>query len=277
MIMQLALRSYVSAASVAVLGAGLIYVTPVAAPQIAQRAVQLAAAEGLSDLAGPLDAVVSSLGGLSGELSGVLPSLGYLSGTLADAASSQATLELLDPVFWQEFFNALLNPNVGESAWLMLTGALEQLPVVGPLLEGFGLFVVFPVSLLLAYGWSLISEALGIPPYAAAAEGLGTGLQGVYDAAVAGVIDPALPAGVSTALTDITSVFSDVAGALDPTALVQDVTTVLDPSALTSVLDLTPIADMGTVVDPGGFADIGASLSIGTIPDLGGILTSLIP
>jgi hypothetical protein len=276
MIMQLALRPYVSAASVAVLGAGLIYVTPVAAPHIAQRAVQLAAAETLSDVVGSLETGINSLGGLSGELSGLLPTLGDLSGTFADAASSQATLELLDPVFWQEFWNALLNPNVGESAWLMLTGALEQLPVIGPLLEGFGLFVVFPVSLLLAYGWSLISEALGIPPYAAAAaEGLGTGLQGVYDAAVAGVIDPALPAGVSTALTDITSVFSDVAGALDPTALVQDVT--MDPSALTSVLDLTPIADMGTVVDPGGFADIGASLSIGTIPDLGGILTSLIP
>ena len=246
--MQPALRPNVSAASVAVLGAGLIYVTPVAAPHIAQQAVQLAAAEGLSDLAGPVDAVVSSLGGLNGELSGVLPSLGDLSGTLADAASSLAGLDsaqylLLDPAFWQEFWNALLDPNAGESAWLMLTGATEQLPVVGPLLEGFGLFVVFPVSLLLAYGWSLISEALGIPPYAAAAEGL----------------------------------FSDATGLLDPTTLVQDVTTALDPSALTSVVDLNPIADIGAVFDPAGFGDLGASLSIGTIPDLGGILTSLIP
>jgi len=275
--MQLALHPYVRAASVAVLGAGLIHVTPVVAPHIEQHAVELAAAETLSDLVGSIDAGVNSLGGLSAELSGVLPSLGDLSGTFADAASSQDTLELLDPVFWQEFLYALLNPNVGESPELLLVGALEQLPVIGPLLEGFGLFVVFPVSLLLLYGWSLISEALGIPPYAAAAEGLGTGLQGVYDAAVAGVIDPALPAGVSTALTDVTSVFSDIGGALDPPALVQDVSTALDPSVLTSILDVSPIADMATVVDPTGFADLGASLSIGTIPDLGGILTGLIP
>jgi len=275
--MQLALHPYVRAASVAVLGAGLIHVTPVVAPHIEQHAVELAAAETLSDLVGSIDAGVNSLGGLSAELSGVLPSLGDLSGTFADAASSQDTLELLDPVFWQEFLYALLNPNVGESPELLLVGALEQLPVIGPLLEGFGLFVVFPVSLLLLYGWSLISEALGIPPYAAAAEGLGTGLQGVYDAAVAGVIDPALPAGVSTALTDVTSVFSDIGGALDPPALVQDVSTALDPSVLTSILDISPIADMATVVDPTGFADLGASLSIGTIPDLGGILTGLIP
>jgi hypothetical protein len=275
--MQLALHPYVRAASVAVLGAGLIHVTPVVAPHIEQHAVELAAAETLSELVGSIDAGVNSLGGLSAELSGVLPSLGDLSGTFADAASSQDTLELLDPVFWQEFLYALLNPNVGESPELLLVGALEQLPVIGPLLEGFGLFVVFPVSLLLLYGWSLISEALGIPPYAAAAEGLGTGLQGVYDAAVAGVIDPALPAGVSTALTDVTSVFSDIGGALDPPALVQDVSTALDPSVLTSILDVSPIADMATVVDPTGFADLGASLSIGTIPDLGGILTGLIP
>jgi len=275
--MQLALHPYVRAASVAVLGAGLIHVTPVVAPHIEQHAVELAAAETLSELVASIDAGVNSLGGLSAELSGVLPSLGDLSGTFADAASSQDTLELLDPVFWQEFLYALLNPNVGESPELLLVGALEQLPVIGPLLEGFGLFVVFPVSLLLLYGWSLISEALGIPPYAAAAEGLGTGLQGVYDAAVAGVIDPALPAEVSTALTDVTSVFSDIGGALDPPALVQDVSTALDPSVLTSILDVSPIADMATVVDPTGFADLGASLSIGTIPDLGGILTGLIP
>jgi hypothetical protein len=80
MIMQLALRPYATA-GVAVLGAGLIYVTPVTAPHIEQRAVDLAAAETLSDLVGPIDAVVSSLGGLSGELSGVLPRLGDLSGT----------------------------------------------------------------------------------------------------------------------------------------------------------------------------------------------------
>jgi hypothetical protein len=277
MIMQLALRPYVAVAAVAVVGAGLINVTPVAAPHIAQRAVHLAAAEPLSDLVGPIDAVVNSLGGLSGELSGVLPSLGDLGGTSADGASSLAGLELLDPEFWQQFWNALLDPNAGESPGLLLTGALEQLPVIGPILESFGLFVVFPAALLLGSIWEEISQALGLGPYAAAAEGFGTGLQGAYDAALAGVIDPALPAGVSTALGDITPLFSDAAGVLDPTTLVQDVSTALDPSALTSILDLNPIADIGTVVDPAGIADIGTLVDANTIADLGGMLTSLIP
>ncbi len=250
--MQLALRPYVTVAAVAVVGAGLIHVTPVATPHIVQRAVHLAAAEPLSDLVGPIDAVINSLGGLSGELSGVLPSLGDPSGTFAAAASSVAGLELLDPAFWQQFWNALLDPNAGESPVLLLTGALEQLPVIGPLMQGFGLFVIFPVALLLGSVWAEISQALGLGPYAAAADGLGTGLQGAYDAALAGVIDPALPGGISTALGDITQQFSDAAG-------------MLDPSALTSVLDLNPIADIGTLVDAA------------TIPDIGGMLTSLIP
>lgn len=275
--MQLALRPYVAAAGVAVVGAGLIQITPVVAPHIEQRAVGLAAAESLSDLGGTIDAVVSSLGGLSGELSDVLPSPGDLSGTFADGASSLAGLDLLDPAFWQLFWYDLLDPSSGSAAWLLLTGAVEQLPVIGPILWSIGGLVVLPVSLLLAGVWSLISEALGLQPYAAAAEGLGTGLQGVYDAALAGVIDPALPAGVSTALGDITPLFSDAAGLLDPTTLVQDVSTALDPSTFTSVLDLNPIADIGTVVDPAGIADIGTLLSTSTVPDVGGILTSLIP
>jgi hypothetical protein len=275
MIMQLALRPYATA-GVAVLGAGLIYVTPVTAPHVEQRAVDLAAAEDIIDLVNPIDAGFGILGGLSGELSGVLPSLGDPSGTFADAASTSAGLELLDPEFWQQFWNALLDPNAGESPELLLVGAIEQLPVIGPTLELFGV-ALFPVILLLAGAWAEISQLLGLGPSAAAAEGLGTGFQGVYDTALAGVIDPALPAGVSTALGDVTPMFSDAAAVLDPTTLVQDVTTALDPSAVTSVLDLNPIADIGTVVDPAGLADIGTLLSTSTIPDLGEILTSLIP
>lgn len=103
--MQLALRPYVGAAGVAILGAGLIHVTPVAAPNIDQRAVALAAAETLSDLVGPIDAAVNNLGGLSAELSAVLPSLGDLGGIFADSASSAADVAnpLLDPEFWQLF------------------------------------------------------------------------------------------------------------------------------------------------------------------------------
>jgi hypothetical protein len=193
-------------ASVAVLGAGLIYVTPVAAPTIERRAVELAAAGDLLDLVNPTDA------GLSPLIAEALTSGG---GALS---ADSVDYQLLDPAFWQEFWFALLNPNVGESPWLMLTGALEQLPVVGPLLEGFGLFVVFPASLLLAYGWSLIAEALGIPPYAAAAE--------------------ELPAAVSTAMADIAPLFTDAAAVLDPSAIA-DLGTMFDPAA---------VADMGQVL-----------------------------
>jgi hypothetical protein len=271
--MQLALGPYATV-GVAVLGAGLIYVTPTTASHIEQRAVELAAAEDIIDLVNPIDAGFSALIGTGGSaLASVTDALtsggGALSADVSDALSSAADLQLLDPAFWDMFWNALIDPNVGESPWLLLTGAIEQLPVIGPLLEGFGLFVVFPVSLLLAYAWSEISQLLGIEPFAAAAEGL--------------------PAGVSTALADLTPLFSEAAGALDPTSLVQDVSTVLDPGVLTSVLDLNPIADIGTVVDPAvladigtvidpaAIADLGTVLSTSTIPDLGGVVTSLIP
>jgi hypothetical protein len=266
MIMQPALRPYATA-GVAVLGAGLICVTPVTAPRIEQRTVELAAAEDMMDLVNPIDAGFSALTGAGGS---ALTSV-------TDALPAAADLELLDPAFWQTFWNALLDPNAGEAPGLLLTGALEQLPVIGPLLEGFGLFVVFPVSLLLAYAWSEIAPLLGLGAYAAAAEPLATSLQGIYDAALAAVTDPAVPAGVSTALADVTPLFSDAAAVLDPTTLVQDLGTALDPGVLTSVLDLNPIADIGAVVDPSGLADIGTVLSTSTIPDLGEILTSLMP
>lgn len=266
--MQLALRPCATA-GVAVLGAGLIYVTPVAAPHIEQRAVELAAAGDSLDLLNPFDAGFATLTAAGGSaLASVTDALtsggGALGAEVSDALPSSAGLDLLDPAFWDMFWNAVIDPS-GESPWLMLTGAIEQLPVIGPVLEGFGLFVVFPVSLLLAYAWSEISQLLGIEPYAAAAEDLGAGLQGVYDAGFAGVLDPALPAEVATPLGDIASAFSDTAAALDPTTLVQDLSTALDPGTLTSVLDLTPIADIGT------------ALSTSTIPDLGEILTSLMP
>jgi hypothetical protein len=247
--MQLALRPYATV-GVAVLGAGLIYVTPPTASHIEQRAVELAAAEDVIDLVNPIDAGFSSLIGAGGSaLASVTDALtsggGALSTAVGDALPSAADLQLLDPAFWELFWFELTDPDAGSSAELLLVGAIEQLPVIGPLLAGFGLFVVFPVGLLLAYAWSEISQLLGIEPYAAAAEGL--------------------PVGVSTALADLTPLLSDAAGALDPTSLVQDVSTALDPSVLTSVLDLNPIADIGTLVDAS------------TIPDLAASLTSLVP
>jgi hypothetical protein len=278
--MQLALRPCVAAAGVAVIGAGLIHVAPVISPNIETRAVALATAETLSDLVGPIDAAVNSIGGISEELSAVLPSLGDLGGTFADGASSLADADnpLLDPGFWQLFWSELLDPSAGSSAWLLLTEAVEQqFPAIGAILVSFGVLVVLPVSLLLAAAWEAISQALGLDPYAASAVELGTGLPGLYEAALAGVADPALPAGVSTAVADIPPLFSDAAGVLDPATMVQDVSTALDPSTLMSILDLTPIADLGAAVDPAGIADIGTLVDASAIPDLGVMLTSLIP
>jgi hypothetical protein len=260
MIMQLALRPS-AIVGVAVLGAGLIYVTPMTAPRIERRAVDLAAAEDIIDLVNPIDAGFSTLTGAGGSaLAAVTDALtsggGALSAEVSDALPSAADLQLLDPAFWELFWFELTDPDAGSAAELLLVGAIEQLPVIGPLLVGFGV-ALFPVVLLLADAWSEISQALGFDPSAAAAEGFETG--------------------VSTALADVTPVFSDAAGVLDPTTLVQDVSTALEPSVWTSVLDLNPIADIGTVLDPSGLADIGTVLSTSTIPEVGEILTSLMP
>jgi hypothetical protein len=212
MIMQLALRPYV-ATGIALVGAGLIQVTPVVAPHVERRAVDLADVASLTDM---------------------LPSLGDLSGTFAEGAAGQSALDepLLEPGFWQAFWGDLLDPS-GQSPWLLLTGAVEQqFPVIGGVLESFGLFVVLPVSLLLGEIWSEISQALGLDPYAAAAEGLGTGLQGIFDA-----------------------------GVTDPTTLVQDVSTAVDPSTIASVLDVNPIADIATAVDPSTVPELAAILT----------------
>src|SRR6202012_2828336 len=90
MIMQLALRPYATA-GVAVLGAGLIYVTPTTAPHIEQRPVELAAAEDIMDLVNPIDAGFSALTGAGG------PALA----SVTDALPSAADLQLLDPAFWE--------------------------------------------------------------------------------------------------------------------------------------------------------------------------------
>lgn len=210
--MQRALRPYATA-GVAMLSASLII--PIAAPQSAHRAVALAAGESLSDLAGFINAGLTAFAGagepaadsitdaltfdggaLSAEASGVLPNLGDAGANFADA-SSQTTLQLLDPAFWQLFWYDLLDPDAGSAAWLLLTGATEELPVIGPLLGGFGLFFVFPAALLVGYLWSQISEIFDIPSSPAAAD------------AVSDLLDP-----------------SSLTSALDPTGLI-DVATAL--------------------------------------------------
>jgi hypothetical protein len=254
--MPVGLRPYVSAAGVAILSAGLIYVTPHATPHLERRAVQLVATEDFTELFSPI----------AGEFSAVLPTLSDVSGTFADGASSAADLELLDPAFWQDFWNALLDPDAGSAAWGMLTEALEQLPVIGPLMVGLG-GVEFLLFLLFGTIWTEIADALGIEPYAVDAAA----------AALPGVIDPALSTGFGTALADVGTLFNDAVAVLDPATLVQDVSTALDPAAALSALDFNPIADMSTVIDPALLTDIGTMLSTGAIPDLVEMLTSLIP
>jgi hypothetical protein len=202
MIMQLALRPCATAGAV-VLGAGLIYVTPAAAPHIEQRTgtVELAATETLSDLVGPFDAVASSLGGvdgslwdsvtdtlapeggaLSSELSGVLPSLGDLSGTLADAADSTD--------FWgqvEAFFGSLVA--LGALVFAGFLGGLQTI-------------------------WEELLTALGIEPASA------------LTAAATEALDP----GALTSALDLNPL-ADIGTAFDP-AVLADIGTVLSTSAI---------------------------------------------
>jgi hypothetical protein len=218
MIMQLALRPYATAGVVVVVvGAGLIYVTPAAAPHIEQRTVELAATETLSDLVGPFDAVASSLGGvggslwdsvtdalapeggaLSSELSGVLPSLGDLSGTLADAADSTDFWGQLEAYF----------------GGLVFLGALLLAGFIGGLQEI----------------WEEILTALGIQPASA------------LTAAATEALDP----GALTSALDLNPL-ADIGTAFDPAALA-DIGTAFDPAAL---------ADIGTVLSTSAIPDLG--------------------
>lgn len=243
--MQRALRPYATA-GVAVLGTSLIYVTPLAAPHLAPPAVQFAAAETLSELVGSLDAGFNTVTG-AGEAAlasaiDTLPIVAGFSEASAGSAVDEPTLELLDPAFWQLFWDDLLNPDAGSAAWLLLMGAVEQLPVIGPLLQGFGLFL-FPAALLFGAVWYYVSQLFDFEPSAAAAD--------------------AVPAGVSAALGDVALLFGDAG--------------VLDLGALASSLDLTPVTEIGAAFDPAGMGDIATALSTSVIPDLGEILTSLIP
>jgi hypothetical protein len=229
----------IAIAGIAVLSASLIEVTPVVAPHIEQRAVELASSETLSDLIGPFDALVSTLdgvggpvwdpvtdallsggGALSAEAGAVLPSMGDLSGTFADPADSTGVTDLwalLGALFdtswpqWEQFF--------------------------GPLILFGGIFFGAFIGSLESF-WADILTALGVQPASA------------LTAAATEALDP-----------------SALASALDLNPLA-DVATAFDPAVLT---------DVGTAFDPAVLTDIGTVLSTSAIPDLGGVLTSLIP
>lgn len=143
LVMNATLRPCATAA-VALLGAGLICVTPVAAPHITQPTIELTAAETVSDLVGSMDAEFTT------------------------GAADGDSLMLLDPEFWQLFWYDLTNPDAGSAAWLLLTEGLEELPVIGPIMLSFGA-LVFPAILLLGGLWSYISNLFDFPPFAAEA------------------------------------------------------------------------------------------------------------
>lgn len=88
---------------------------PTTAPHIEQRTVELAAAEDIIGLVNPVDVGSSSLIGAGGwALASVTDALtfggGALTAEVSDALPSAAELELLDPAFWEQFWNALLDP-----------------------------------------------------------------------------------------------------------------------------------------------------------------------
>jgi hypothetical protein len=220
--MQLALRPY-AIAGVVVVGAGLICVTPLAAPHIEQRTVHLAAIETLIDPVGPLDAAASSLGGvdgslfdsvagalapeggaLSSELSGVLPSLADLSGTFADAADSTGT------DFWSQveaFFGGTFL--IGLIVFGDIVGVLETL-------------------------WNTLLGDLGIQPASA------------LTAAATEALDPSVLASV----LDFNP-WADIGTAFDSAALA-DLGTAFDPAVL---------ADIGQVLTTSAVPDVGAVLA----------------
>ena len=243
-------RSHATVAA-AVVGACLIAIPSVVAPNVQQRAVKLAAAGNIIDLASSLaelpstltgdgasalasitDALTAGGGALSTALDGALPDLGSILSVAADSAAADPVGGFLEQAY--SFIDQILAAGFGILFW-------------GVLAPGVAFF---------QSAWQWFANAFGFNPYPAAAEALGAGLQGVYDPEV---IDAALPTGASTGLEDISSLFSGIAG-MDFSALAQDLNGALDPNAITG---------LGTLFDPTGIADIGTLLSTSLITDIG--------
>ncbi|MCV7382389.1 hypothetical protein [Mycolicibacter longobardus] len=242
--MQLSLRPYVTA-GVAVIGAGLIHVTPPAAPDIGQPVVELAAAWDVVDLVDPVDAAVNSLGAGAGPLvdsvAGILtPDAGALSPTVEAALPSPADADIpqfFDPAYWEQWWNLLLTGDP-INAWFGLINGLASIPIIGPIFSVVGI-----VSFLLMLG--------GILPHPAEADGLATGLQDLHEATLPGDIDPAEPAvatalGDSAGLDDMSALFSGAAGLLEPVVVLEGPSAVLDPGA---VLSIIPILELDPELD----------------------------
>lgn len=236
--MQLALRPYATV-GVVVLGASLIAITPVVAPNIEQRAVQLAAVEDIIDLGGPIEAVGNALTGagesLVASLADGLPSLGDFGPALGDELlSADIPLSLADDDWWTQAWAYL-----GALAFnVVFWGAIFLSPILAPIVNTFSAI------------WEWLGSVFGFDPYLPAVEGLASATS------FADVIPDTLAAGALDPLTDATSLFSSAADALDLTTVVQDLTAAFDP------------AEIG---------DVGELMSTGLIPDIGELLSGLIP
>jgi hypothetical protein len=223
--MQLALPPFATA-GVVVVAAGLICVTPVAAPHLERRAVDLATFETLTDPSGPTDAVVDSLGGLGGELSGVPTNLADFSGTSADVASS-----LADPATVDLSYYELLLQQYADNPFVEQILVLGLIFFVGPLDYVEALFTEIYDEIVSAFGGAVApaaTETLDAGAMTAAADLLGpSALSSVLDlnpiADVAAVVDPAA--------------IADIAPAFDPAALA-DIGTVLGASTIPDLGDI---------------------------------------
>jgi hypothetical protein len=203
------------------LGACLIAIPPAVKPDVEHHAVELTAVGGIIDLASPFTAMIDGLGGV-GALDGQLPEL-------VSALSVDAGLADADPLgdFWQQITN------------YFGVAALFGLFIFG------GLWVNVAQFFLDAYNW--VAGIIGLDPLSAM-ESVGTTMPDI-EAPGAG---PAVATDFSTAVGDITSLFSGAAGPCESTDLIGDLSTAIDFSA---------IADASSVFDDAGLADIGALVS----------------
>jgi|GEM_PF-6030997 len=202
--MKLALRPSVIA-GVAVIGAGLIHVTPVAAPISVERAVELAAVTDSIDLVGPVDGLASEL---PNPADWNLPTY-------------------LDSVFWQEWWDELTAGNY-VATWWMLINAGAELPIIGPVFSVIGLTSFFG-PIVLASLWHQIEVLFGFDANPAVADAMGP----LGDSAAL-VLDPGVVTSILEpgAMGELGAVF-DPAGVADiatlPSPELEDVLTSLMP------------------------------------------------
>lgn len=240
--MQLSLRACVTAVVTAI-AAGLVHVTPPAAPDIGRPAVALAAAWDVIDVVGPID-TVGSLGGVA-DLP--VPSPAYVD-----------TPSYLDPGFWQYWWTSLWTTNPIDS-WFGLINALVEIPIIGPVFSVVGLL-------------SFVLWFFG--PHPAVADDVVTGLQDPYDSAISDVSDPVLLTAVASAvgdspdIGDILTVSAGVAALLEPAAVLDDPSALVDLADLTSIVDPDAAADLAAVSDPTEVVQPSVLPILGDLPEL---------